>query len=75
MIQQNIVYQSQHRWISPVTMSVSMKSTDAPGVIHCAIFKNENASDEIDLELIGSGIDLPLWKDGKRLGQFLAVHE
>jgi len=56
-------------------MSVSMKSTNAPGVIHCAIFKNENASDEIDLELIGSGIDLPLWKDGKRLGELGAVQE
>ena len=44
-------------------MSVSMKTTNAPGIVQCAIFKNEDASDEIDLELIQGRVDTPIWKD------------
>ncbi|CAD6581794.1 MAG: hypothetical protein CYPHOPRED_001710 [Cyphobasidiales sp. Tagirdzhanova-0007] len=59
----NIVFQSIKQWVPPVTMSVSMKTTNAPGIVQCAIFKNEDASDEIDLELIQGRVDTPIWKD------------
>lgn len=52
-----------------MTMRVSTQTMDAPGMVGCAIFKNADASDEIDLELVRSTFQIPLWKAGKRVGK------
>jgi hypothetical protein len=49
-------------------MSASIKSAQAPGVINAAIFGTAG-TDEIDLELIEGSWQVPLWHNGKRLGE------
>jgi hypothetical protein len=59
-------------------MSVSVKSSEAPGVVSSVAFRNGCAegtlscSDEIDLELIVKTYQLPLWQmqtEVKKLGK------
>lgn len=44
-----------------------MKSAQAPGIVSCAIFKNADASDEIDLELVENSWQVPLWQKAQRV--------
>lgn len=66
---QNVVFQSTKQWLPPLSMAVEMKSTEAPQVVSCVIFKNANQSDEIDLELIEDTWQVPIWRDAHRLGE------
>jgi len=65
---QNLVFQSTKQWLPPLTMSVTVKSTEAPQIVSCVIFKNPgNQSDEIDLELIEGTWQVPIWRNAERL--------
>ena len=48
-------------------MAVSMQSAQAPGIVSCAIFKNADASDEIDLELVENSWPVPIWEKAQRV--------
>lgn len=54
------------RWIAPVTLTASIKSAGAGGIVNCAIF-GQAGTDEIDLELIEGTYQVPMWSNGTRL--------
>lgn len=54
------------RWIAPVTLTASIKTARAGGIVNCAIF-GQAGTDEIDLELIEGSYQVPMWHNGKRL--------
>jgi len=72
---QNIVLRSKMKFKLPFSFTVVEEASQAPGIVSPAIFRGDDGSDEVDLELVGAtpkSLQTVVWKLGKRLMYSLA---